>query len=362
MLNKSPIDLLLKKKIIFKSAVNGNTIARFTSDLSTLINAAVPLVKSLEVLATKQTNKVFGNVVKGLAASVHSGVAFSISLMRYSKIFDPLFISMVKAGEASSSLGEVLERIARHKDKEAKLRKKTKAIMTYPIIVITIAVTIISLLFLFVIPKFESVFSTVLHESNLPFVTRIIIFISQSFQGICITSGMVFGFLFLIIKLLKKRVKDKILFKMPIIGNLIRDINMSLFSRMLGILITNGVPLIEAMEIIRNTTNNEFIKESISNTYMLISNGETLSNALKSERNFPEMAISMINVGEETGTLPKMLLEIANKFEDDIEIRLEALISILEPLMTVLLAVVIGSIVIALFLPIINIMNSVVSF
>lgn len=359
---ESPFHSLLKRKKRREHSISQVAVVRFIKDLSTLINAAVPLVKSLEVLARQQKDKAFGVLVNNLAISVHSGVPFSTSLMKYPKVFDVLFISMVKAGEASCSLGEVLQRIAIHKENELKLKKKIQSIMIYPLIVIGIALLIVLLLFLFIIPKFESVFNTALNETVLPLATRIIISVSHSFQEIAVSLMIVLIIVFSIVKFMKKGIKDSMILKISVIGNIIRDINIALFSRILGTLIANGVPLLEALKVSENIPTNYTIKSSLKETRKKVEDGETLSTSLQSESNFPEMVIGMIHVGEETGTLSNMLLEIANKLDEDIKLALEGLTSILEPMMTLLLALIIGSIVIALFLPIVNVMNNIVSF
>lgn len=359
---KKSFDLLFQKKQMTKYPVSESTIVRFVKDLSTLINAAVPLVKSLEVLSKQQKDEKFALIIKTLADSVYSGMPFSISLLRFSKVFDTFFISMVKAGESSCNLGEILVRIAKHKEKELKLRKKIRSIMIYPVIVMSIATLIVSLLFLFIIPKFESVFSTTLGEAAIPLATRMIIAVSHGFQEISLFLLVVMVGLFLTIKLIKKGIKDKLILKVPIVGNVVRDVNVALFSRILGTLLTNGVPLIQALKISENIATNDAVSKSLKNARKKIENGEALSQALENEKQVPELMRSLIHVGEETGTLSNMLLEVSNKLEDDLELTLESLTSVLEPLMTLLLAVIIGSIVIALFLPIVNVMNNIVTF
>lgn len=358
---RSPFHLLLKRKKV-ECRMGEEGVVRFIKDLSILVNAAVPLVKSLEVLAKQQRDKMFSTVVGNLAKSVHSGLPLSTSLMMYPRIFDVLLVSMVSAGEASCSLGEVLERIARHRERGLKLKKKVRSIMIYPSIVIGFAMLIISLLFLFIIPKFESVFATALNGTSLPLVTRMIIGASHSFQEIFIFLGIVMVMSFFGIKLMRKEFKDGIILRIPICGDVIRDVNIALFSRILGTLLTNGVQLIEALKVSAGVTNNWAIKESLKKVRNEVEDGEALFNAIQAEGIFPELVVGMIQVGEETGTLSKMLLEVANKLEDDIEQAVGRLTAMLEPLMTVLLAVIIGSIVIALFLPIVNVMNNVVSF
>lgn len=359
---ESPMHLIFKRSRVLKYSVKEEVVVRFIKDLAVLIKASVPLVKSLDVLARQQRDRNFNSIVRNLARSVDSGISFSNSLKRYPSLFDMLLISMISAGEASCSLGEVLGRIARHKEKELQLRKKIKSIMIYPCIVIFIATLIVSFLFLFIIPKFESVFSSAFNGSELPWATRLIIAGSHSFRELSILLLVILVGLFLIIKFVEKRVKDKMILKLPLVGYVIRDINIALFSRMLGTLLANGVPLTESLKISENIATNYAIKNSLMRTRKQVEDGELLSNTIESEAVFPGMAIGMIHVGEETGTLSDMLLEVASKLEDDIEQAIERMTSILEPLMTLLLAVIIGSIVIALFLPIVNVMNSIGSF
>lgn len=357
----SPLYLLFKKKII-QSSISEASITRFTKDLSTLVNSSVPLLKSLQVLAKQQKNKDLKRVMSNLADSIHGGMAFSTSLMNYPKLFDPLFINMIKAGEISSNLGLILDRIARYKEQQLAFKQKIKSALIYPLIVITTSIVIILLLFLFIIPKFESVFTNIINIKALPFITKIIINISHYLLETCVLIGSIVGIFLLLSFFLKRNIKDSILLKTPFLGNLIKDINIALFSRILGTLIINGIPLIEAVKESKNVINNSVIKRTLSKIDQGIADGETLSNLLASNPQFPEIVISLIYVGEETGTLSKMLLEIANKFDEDIKLKLERFTSILEPLMTLFLAIIIGSIVGALFLPIINVMNNIVTF
>lgn len=357
-----PVNLLFKNKKIIKSSATELTITQFVKDLAILINASIPLVKSLEVLADQQQNNSFKKIILNLANSIQGGTPFSTSLMKYPKIFDSFFINMIKAGEASSNLNIVLEYIAKYKEKEVKLKSRLKTIMIYPIIVIGISTIIISLLFLFIIPKFEIIFNNIIGLNSVPFSTKIILNISHAFFEISITIGILFFLILFYLKVAKKNTKDLFLLKIPFIGNLIRDISISLFSRILGVLITNAVPLSEALKISQKIIKNEAMQNAITRTYNGIIEGETLSILLAREAKFPEIAISLIYIGEETGTLSKMLLEVANKFDEDIDRKLANFTALLEPILTVFLAVIIGSIVIALFLPIIDIMNNIVTF
>lgn len=358
---ESPFHLLFRKRR-GGSSVSEGVVVRFIKDLSILVNAGVPLVKSLEVLARQQRDEVFGVIVRDLSLSVYSGMALSVSLMKYPRLFDVLFVSMVRAGEVSCNLGEVLERIARHREKEMRLRKKIKSIMIYPLVVVSIATIIVSLLFLFIIPKFETVFSTAFSETVLPLSTRMIILVSHLFQEISIFLIVAMVILFLIVRFMKKGAKDKMILKIPIIGSVVKDVNVALFSRILGTLTGNGVPLIEALRVSENVATNQAIRSSLKKVRGEVEDGEALSSVIQSEGLFSELVMGMIQVGEETATLSSMMLEVANKLEEDIELAIQGLTSLLEPLMTLMLAVVIGSIVIALFLPIVNVMNNIMAF
>lgn len=359
---EKPQGLLFESSIVNKCTVDRALVVQFIRDLSTLINAAVPLVKSLEVLARQQRDKNFGGVVRSLGESVHSGVAFSVSLMRYPKIFDTFFISMIRAGEVACNLGEVLLRVARHKEKELRLRKRVRSMMIYPMIVMSIAALIVSLLFLFIIPKFESVFSMTLSEGALPLVTRMIIGMSHCFQEVAIFVLIIIVGIVVLFRFIKKGKKDWLIFRLPLVGRVVRGINIALFSRILGTLLSNGVPLIEALKVGENIVTSDVMRGCLKKARSEIENGEGVSEALGNGGHFPEMVLGMICVGEETGTLSNMLLESANKLEEDVELTVEGMMAVLEPAMTVLLAVVIGAIVIALFLPIVNIMNSMTTF
>lgn len=359
----APINLLIKNNFFLKNrSIDEIQITQFVKDLAILMNAAVPLFKALKILSNQQKNSYFKIIIKNLADLVHSGIPFSSSLLKYPQIFDTFFVHMIKAGEASSDLNIALETIAKYKEREIKLKKKLKTIMIYPSIVIGISIIILSLLFLFLIPKFEIVFNNIIDLNSIPFSTKIIISISHLFTTIILWVICFIALSFCLIKIIKKSIKDNLLLKIPFIGNIIRDINISLFSRILGVLINNAIPLSEALKISQNIIKNDIIRNTISHIHQGIREGETLSFLLEKEGKFSEIAISLIHIGEETGTLSKMLLEIANKFDDTIEAKLEKLTAYCEPLIILILAVIIGLVVISLFLPLIDIMNNIVTF
>lgn len=359
---RRPFEVWLSNKTINKKTVDRQIILNFIKDLSILMNASVPLVRGLEVLARQQKDREFGVIVGNLACLVHSGLSFSGALMKYMHVFDKLLISVIRAGEMSSQFGEVLERIAKQRDKELKLQKKVRSIMIYPTIVAILSILIVGLLFLFILPKFEVIFSLTFKDTVLPFMTRVIMGLSHSFQQwlIFFILGLVVGIF--LIKVIGNHFKDRWVLRIPMIGGVIKTVDIAIFSRICGILLSNGVSLVEVLVLSEGVIKNSVIKASIQKMHGDIENGELLSKVFEKTRYFPEMAISMFRVGEETGTLATMFMEIANKLEEDVELALNNLTAYLEPLMTLLLAVIIGSIVIALFLPIMSIMDKMAVF
>ncbi|PWU05284.1 MAG: hypothetical protein C5B43_03615 [Verrucomicrobia bacterium] len=359
---ESPLRLFTKNKKLLKNSVNPNLIAQFTHDLAILLKSSIPLVQSLEILANQQINPIFQNIIKNITLCVHQGMPFSKSLMKYPTLFDPFFINMIKAGEASSNLIAALDYTAKYKNNEIKLKRKLKTIMIYPTIIIMLSLIITILLFLFIIPKFELIFNKNIGINTIPFTTQLIFKISNHFIKIITLFTLSLFLILLSFKLLNKNTVDNFLLKIPLLGTTIKDINISLFSRILGILLTNGVSMLEALKISQSIIQNSGIQNTISHLSQGILEGNSLSNLLAKENQFSEFIISLIHIGEETGTLSKMLLEIANKLDADIEIKLDSFTSLLEPLLTLCLAFFVGTIVISLFLPLVDIMKNLSAF
>jgi type IV pilus assembly protein PilC len=334
----------------------------FTRQLATLIDAGLPLLRGLNVLAKQERDSVLKGTINKLADSVQGGSTFSEGLAQHPRIFNDLYVNMVKAGELGGVLEVVLTRLAEFQEKAQKIKNKVVAAMVYPVIVLVLAVGIMSFLLVFIVPRFQAIFHDMLGDKPLPAVTLFVISISQFMQdhwGILL--GMVAGIIVAYKVSARTRagraVFDRIKLRAPLFGDLIRKTSISRFSRTLGTLVTSGVPILQALTITRETAGNSVIARAISQVHDSVKEGESIVLPLETSGAFPPMVISMIDVGEETGQLPEMLLKIAEVYDDEVDNSVAALTSMLEPIMIVFLALVVGTIVIALFMPLISIIS-----
>ena len=354
---KSSITLFQRQKV--KSKI----LMIFTRQLATLIDAGLPLLRSLNVLAKQERDPVLKRTTQSLADSVQGGGTFSDSLAQYPKIFNDLYVSMVKAGELGGVLEVVLLRLAEFQEKAQKVKGKVLSAMIYPAIVMTMAVLIMGFLLVFIVPRFEAIFHDMLGDKPLPAITLFVIGISNFAKdnwAILIGGGvaLVIGIKFLGKTKGGRSLIDQLKLRIPLFGDLIRKTSISRFSRTLGTLVTSGVSILQALNITRDTAGNMVIADAISQVHDRVKEGESIVQPLETSGAFPPMVVSMIDVGEETGQLPDMLLKIADVYDDEVDNSVAALTSILEPLMIVFLAVVVGTIVIALFLPLISIITT----
>src|SRR5256885_1153183 len=354
-----------KKGIVLfqRRKVKSKILMIFTRQLATLIDAGLPLLRSLNVLAKQERDPVLKRTTEALSDSVQSGNTFSDALAQHPKIFNELYISMVKAGELGGVLEVVLTRLAEFQEKAQKVKGKVLSAMIYPIIVMTMAVVIMGFLLCFIVARFEAIFQDMLGDKPLPGITIFVITISNFAKdnwAILIGAGIA---LIMGIKLLGRTpggrgLIDQLKLRVPLFGDLIRQTAISRFSRTLGTLVTSGVSILQALDITRDTAGNTVIANAISQVHDRVKEGESIVQPLEASGAFPPMVVSMIDVGEETGQLPDMLLKIADVYDDEVDNAVTALTSILEPLMIVFLAVVVGTIVIALFLPLISIITT----
>src|SRR6266403_3016807 len=334
----------------------------FTRQLATLIDSGLPLLRALNVLAKQERDSVLKHTIDKLAESVQGGSTFSESLAQYPLIFNDLYVNMVKAGEVGGVLELVLTRLAEFQEKAAKIKNKVAAAMVYPLIVMTMAVAIMGLLLVFIVPKFEAIFHDMLGDKPLPAITLFVIGVSGFVQN---HWEILLGGLFAVVVAYKlvartrsgRRILDRLKLRAPLFGDLIRKTAISRFSRTLGTLVTSGVPILQALTITRETAGNSVIARAISQVHDSVKEGESIVQPLEASGVFPPMVISMIDVGEETGQLPEMLLKIAEVYDDEVDNSVAALTSMLEPIMIVFLALVVGTIVIALFMPLISIIS-----
>ena len=306
--------------------------------------------------------------INSLADSVQGGSTFSESLSQHPRIFNKLYVNMVKAGELGGVLEVVLNRLAEYQEKAHKLKNKIVAAMVYPVIVMFIAVAILTFLMLFIVPRFKDMFAD-MGDAQLPMISKVVFgfsefMLSRSFilpNSVWILVGVVFIWIMSQVWARTKggrRVLDTIKLKMPLFGDIQRKSAIARFSRTLGTLVTSGVPILQALNITRETAGNVIISDAIAKVHESVKEGESIVQPLTASSVFPSMVISMVDVGEETGQLPEMLLKIADVYDDEVDNAVTALTSIIEPIMIVFLALVVGSIVFALFLPLIKIIQS----
>ncbi len=348
--------------LVGKRSVKAKVLMIFTRQLATLIDAGLPLMRGLAVLAKQEKDIVLRATIDRLADSVQSGATFSESLAQHPKIFNKLYINMVKAGELGGVLEIVLLRLAEFQEKAQKVKNKVVAAMFYPIIVLVIAISILAFLLVFIVPKFQEIFRDMLGNKPLPALTTFVIEASNLVKGNALWLGLgvvaiVVGYNLLAANPKGKALIDRVKLRMPLFGDLIRKSSISRFSRTLGTLVTSGVPILQALNITRETAGNVVIAEAISKIHDSVKEGESIVQPMEASGVFPPMVISMVDVGEETGQLPEMLLKIAEVFDDEVDNAVAGLTSLLEPVMIVFLAVIVGTIVIALFLPLISIIG-----
>jgi type IV pilus assembly protein PilC len=353
-----------KKGIVLfqRKKVKSKILMIFTRQLATLIDSGLPLLRSLNVLANQERDKVLKKTINELADSVQGGSTFSDALSLHPRIFNNLFVNMVKAGEVGGVLELVLNRLSEFQEKAAKIKNKVLSAMVYPIIVMTMAIGILCFLLVFIVPRFEVIFHDLLGDKPLPPVTQFVLGVSGFMQndGLVLLAAvvaivMLYNF---IGRTRRGRLAiDTFKLRMPLFGNLNRKTAISRFARTLGTLVTSGVPILQALNITRETAGNAAIARAIGRVHDSVKEGESIVQPMEASKSFPPMVVSMVDVGEETGKLPEMLLKIADVYDDEVDNAVAALTSMLEPIMIVFLAVIVGTIVLALFTPLISIIT-----
>ena len=342
--------------------VPAKVLTVFTRQLSTLISAGLPLLRSLRTLSKQEKNANLKKIMASLAESVEGGTTFSEALAQHPKAFNKLYVNMVKAGELGGVLEVVLTRLAEFAEKSQRIRGKVTSAMVYPIVVLTIAVGIVTFLMLFIVPKFEAIFKDMLGGRPLPFITQTIMDISRFIQGHFL---LLAGMLVLAVVGLRLSMRlpgvpakvDQFKLKLPLFGDMLTKTAVARFSRTLGTLVSSGVPILQALQITRDTAGNERVSSAIDNIHDNVKEGESMVSPMEASQIFPPMVVSMVQVGEETGQLPDMLTKVADVFEEEVDTAVAGLTSLLEPVMIVLLALIVGTIVVALFLPLITIIQ-----
>ncbi len=339
------------------SGVKPKVLTTFTRQLATLVDAGLPLLRGLRVLEKQERNAALKGILADLGTSIEGGSTFSEALAQHPKVFNRLFINMVKAGELGGVLEVVLKRLAEFSEKAQKIKGKVKAALFYPIAVLIVAVGIMILLMTFVVPKFKDVFGGM--GITLPGFTVFVLWCSDLIRNnILGTMGViavaVVIFLLFIRTKFGRRIWDKTKLVMPPTGQVVTKVSISRFTRTLGTLISSGVPILQALTIVKETAGNVIIANAVAKVHESVKEGETITAPLEASRVFPPMVISMVDVGEQTGALPEMLLKIADNYDEEVDNAVAAMTSLLEPIMIVFLALIVGSIVIAMFLPLIK--------
>jgi len=316
------------------------------------------------VLEKQETNPTLKTIIADLALAIEGGSTFSESLAQHPKVFNRLFVNMVKAGELGGVLEVVLTRLSEFMEKAQKIKGKVIAAMFYPVAVLVVATAILIILMVKVVPSFKSVFEGMLEGSQLPAFTRLVLGISEMIKDHIVYTSMgiavcVVIFMLFVRTKFGRHIWDKFKLKMPVIGPVVSKVAISRFTRTLGTLISSGVPILQALTIVKETAGNVIISNAVTSVHESVKEGETITAPLEASGIFPPMVISMVDVGEQTGALPEMLLKIADNYDDEVDNAVAAMTSLLEPIMIVFLAVIVGSIVIAMFLPLIDLMNKV---
>jgi len=334
----------------------------FTRQLATLIEAGLPLLRGLRILLKQEKTQALREALTGMGEAVESGGTFSEALGQYPRTFDKLYINMVKAGEAGGVLDSVLARLAEFMEKAERIRGKIKSAMTYPLVVLVAALGILTFLMVFIIPKFAEIFTDLLGGKALPPITQFVIGLSDAVANQWyVFLGGGFGAVILF-KLLKQTPRgaatlDKVKMRTPLFGQLVRKTAVARFARTLGTLMQSGVPILQALNIVRDTAGNQVVADAIQKIHDSVKEGESVAMPMEASGVFPGMVVSMVDVGEETGALPEMLVRVADGYDEEVDMAVEALTSIIEPIMIVFLALIIGTIVIAMFVPLISIVS-----
>jgi len=360
----SDIKINIRMPKFLQGKIKTKVLTQFTRQLATLVNAGLPLMRGIDVLKRQMKDPQMQDALNGISENIAAGGTFSEALTAYPKIFDKLYVNMVKAGEAGGVLEVVLARLAEFAEKSEKIKNKVKGAMIYPCVVLVAAIGITWFLLVMVIPKFKQVFNDMLNGASLPAITEAVIQASEFMQHNGLLIGAVVVSLIVVVKLIGKTEKGAYLFdaiklKMPVTGTLAQRSAVSKFTRTLGTLLSSGVPILQSLLITRDTTGNRVLTNAIQSVHDAVKEGESMTQPLAQCKVFPPMVVSMVEVGEETGALADMLTRIANTYDDEVDNAVAGMTAAIEPALIIVLAVVVGTIVIAMFLPMIRIISSV---
>ncbi|EYB68384.1 type II secretion system protein [Deinococcus phoenicis] len=335
-------------------------IAVFSKQLATLINAGVPLVQSLAILQKQIENKAFQNIIKTVRSEVESGTPLSEALAKHPKVFSRLYINLVRAGETSGTLDSILERIAAFQEKELALRGKIKSALTYPVVVLVFAIGITYFLLTTIVPQFAGILAQL--NAPLPLITKVLMAVSDFLRhsGLLIfvfIAALVFAYRWYYKTPKGRHVIDDVKLRLPVFGNLLQKSAISSFARTFGLLISSGVNIIESLEITKGTAGNAIVEDTIENAKNVVMVGDPMSASLATSKIFPPMVVSMVAIGEETGSLDTMLGKVGDFYDREVDEAVESLTAAIEPLMIVFLGSIVGTIVAGMFLPMFSIIG-----
>ncbi len=340
---------------LYFGGVKTKQLVVMTRQLSTLIDAGLPLLRSLNVLITQLKPCLLRDILREISTDIQSGSTFAEALAKHPKQFDRLFVNMVRAGEVGGMLEVVLQRLAMFMERREALKRKVKGALIYPIAVIIIAASIVSFLLIKVVPVFADIFDQ--FGGKLPWPTQFLMkagdfMFYKWWMLLSVICWTIIGFKVLFKFKTTKSISDRLLLKIPLIGDLVVKVAVARFARTLGTLITSGVPILQALKITRETIGNEVIQKAVDAVHESIKEGDTIAAPLDKSKVFPTMVVNMIDVGEETGSLDAMLMKVADIFDAEVETAVEAMLSLLEPVIIIVLGGIIGFIVVSLYLPI----------
>lgn len=359
---KPSMNMEIKMPAFMEPKVKAKHLMVATRQLATLIDAGLPLLRGLQVLQRQERHPRMKRIMGSLAESIQSGSTLAEAMAQHPKVYNRLYVNMVKAGEIGGVLDVVLVRLAEFMEKVQKIRNKVISAMTYPLVVLFVAGAIMFFLMTKIVPKFKEIFNDLLEGAELPALTTMVMNVSNLFvkRAPYVIAGIVV--LVILIKLLGKtkigrRAIDQFKLRVPVFGTLIEKTAIGRMTRTLGTLLQSGVPILQALTIVRDTSGNEVIAQGIQSVHDSVKEGENIAPPMEASKIFPPMVIGMVEVGEETGKLPDMLMRIADTYDDEVDNTVAALSSTIEPLLIVGLAVIVGTIVIALFLPMLSIIG-----
>ncbi|GAA5514655.1 type II secretion system protein F [Deinococcus carri] len=335
-------------------------VAVFSKQLATLINAGVPLVQSLAILQRQIENKTFQAIIKSIRGDVESGTPLSEALVKHPKVFNRLYINLVRAGETSGTLDSILDRIAAFQEKELALRGKLKSALTYPVMVLVFAIGITYFLLTTIVPQFAGILAQL--DAPLPLITKMLMAVSDFLRhaGLLIfvfIAALVFAYRWAYKTPKGRHVIDDLKLRLPVFGNLLQKSAISSFARTFGLLISSGVNIIESLEITKGTANNAIVEDTIENAKNVVMVGDPMSASLATSKVFPPMVVSMVAIGEETGALDSMLGKVGDFYDREVDEAVESLTAAIEPLMIVFLGAIVGTIVAGMFLPMFSIIG-----